>query len=75
MWWKYDGFPYLSIKIIYCRYSLESPGRSDSNEYPREAEANLMSTHNVYFYGGLQNISSSHHLHSKLLQETIKCVD
>ena len=40
-------------------YSLESLERGDSNEYPqhmflwRTAEAILMSTHNICFYGEL----------------------
>ena len=37
-------------KNICCGYTLETPRRGDSNEYPQHGEALLKSTHNTSFF-------------------------
>ena len=44
-----DNFAYFSIKMC-CRYSLESPQRSDSNEYPQHIFLWRTTTH-VFMHG------------------------
>ena len=43
---------------ICCGYSLESPWRGNSNEYPQHmfAKAILMNTHNICFHGEINKI-------------------
>ena len=48
-------------RLICCGYSLESPHRGDSDDYPQHmclwsCEAILMSTHHICFYGKIKKI-------------------